>query len=166
MQESTEAAVAQSTLNNIRRMLQEAGVAFNEVEHEECRTSEESARARGEPLHSGAKALVIKIDKSFGLFVLPADFKLDSGAIKRSLHVKNVRFATQDELQQLTGLVPGSVPPFGKPLLPFDLYADRSIADSSSNLAFNAGSLTHSIVMAASDWIAVAKPVLFAFTKR
>ena len=32
-------------------------------------------------------------------------------------------------------------------------------------VAFNAGSLTHSIIMSASDWIKVAQPQRFVFAK-
>lgn len=137
----------ETVLDTIRAVLQNASVPFKEIKHEATYTSEESARARGEDLNVGAKALLVKIEDEFCLFVLPADRKLDSGAVKRFLGVKKIRFATADELKDLTGLVPGSVPPFGKPILPFDLYADISVSGSADQVAFNVGSLTHSIVM-------------------
>ena len=86
------------------------------------------------------------------LLVLPADRKLDSAAVKRHLGVKSIRFATAEELLEKTGLVPGSVPPFGEPILPFELYADASIGSRYDRVAFNAGSLTVSIIMPAADW--------------
>ncbi len=113
----------------------------------------------------GAKALLLKTDDVFRLFVLCADRKLDSAAIKRQFMVKKVRFATAAELQELTGLVPGAVPPFGPPILPFELFADLEIGQRYDRLAFNAGSLTDSIIMPASDWDAIAKPTRFTFAK-
>jgi prolyl-tRNA editing enzyme YbaK/EbsC (Cys-tRNA(Pro) deacylase) len=65
----------------------------------------------------------------------------------------------------LTGLVPGSLPPFGRPLLPFDLFADSSLGAEQNKVAFNAGSLTDSIVMSATDWAEFAKPQRFDFAK-
>src|SRR3954451_11841425 len=59
----------------IRELL--AGVPFREIHHEPTRTSEESANARGEPLQIGGKAILLKTDDVFRLFVLPADRKLD-----------------------------------------------------------------------------------------
>jgi prolyl-tRNA editing enzyme YbaK/EbsC (Cys-tRNA(Pro) deacylase) len=138
---------------------------FREVHHAPTSTSAESAKARGENLNVGAKALLLRIDDQFGIFVLPADRQLDSGAAKRNLHIKRLRFATADELLQLTGLVPGSLPPFGHPILPFDLFADVSIGAEENKVAFNAGSLTDSIVMSASDWESLAKPRRFDFVK-
>jgi Ala-tRNA(Pro) deacylase len=152
-------------LENIRRHLNDKGVAFREVHHQPTRTSEESAAARGEPLSVGAKALLLRTDDVFRLFVLPADRKLDSNAIRRHLGVHKTRFASVEELDELVGLVPGAVPPFGEPLLPFELYADESVGLEHGRVAFNAGSLTDSIIMAASDWAAVARPVRFRFAR-
>jgi prolyl-tRNA editing enzyme YbaK/EbsC (Cys-tRNA(Pro) deacylase) len=154
-----------TVLENIRTHLNRAAVPFREISHKETRTSEESATARGEDLKVGAKALLLKTDDCFRLFVLPADYKLDSNAIRRELGVRKTRFATVGELEDLVGLVPGSVPPFGEPVLPFKLYADTSVGQRADRVAFNAGSLTHSIVMAASDWLTVARPVQFRFAK-
>lgn len=152
-------------LASVRRLLTEAGVTFTEKEHPPTYTSEESAAARGEPLSVGAKALLLRTDDVFRLFVLPADRKLDSAAIKRHLSVKRTRFATPEELLELTGLVPGSVPPFGPPVLPFELFADGAVGAEHGRVAFNAGSLTVSFLLSTADWEAVAMPKRFAFGK-
>jgi len=154
-----------SVLEAIRALLLAEGVPFVEKEHEATHTSEQSALARGESLRIGAKALVIKTDSQYRLFVLPADRKLDSSAVKRQLGAKKTRFADAAELLELTGLVPGSVPPFGRPILPLELVADLALAEN-EKMAFNAGSLTHSIIMAVSDyqrvssalWLSISQP--------
>jgi Ala-tRNA(Pro) deacylase len=142
-------------LQKVRDMLTLAGVSFAEKHHEPTFTSEESARARGEALAIGAKALVVKGDDRFLLLVLPADRKLDSSAVKRHLGARKLRFADKDELLQLTGLVPGSVPPFGEPIVPLPLIADPALLEN-ERVAFNAGSLTDSIIMNALDYERVA----------
>lgn len=152
-------------LNKIRAHLTAADVSFREVKHAPTRTSEESAAARGEDMSIGAKALLLKTDDSFRLFVLPADRKLDSTAIRHQLGVRKTRFATVEELHALVDLVPGSVPPFGQPIMPFELYADDAVGVATDKVAFNAGSLEHSIIMAASDWKKVANPKRFRFAK-
>src|ERR1700723_1724988 len=133
-------------LDTIRALLSTGGISFREVHHEPTRTSEDSARARGEDLRVGGKALLIKVDDVYRLFVLSADRKLDSAAIKRQFSARKIRFATPEELADLTGLVPGSVPPFGQPVLPFPLFVDTSVFEN-ERVAFNAGSLTDSIIM-------------------
>jgi Ala-tRNA(Pro) deacylase len=152
------------TLNSaIRDWLQQEVVAFREVHHAPTRTSEESALARGEELRIGGKALLIKVDAHFRLFVLSADRKLDSAAIRTHFQAKRTRFASPEELLQLTGLVPGSVPPFGAPILPFPLYTDPSVFEN-QRIAFNAGSLTDSIIMDIQDYRRLAKPEIFSFS--
>ena len=152
-------------LNAIREWLNSQRVAFREVHHEPTFTSEQSASARGEELRNGGKALLLKgEDDQYRLFVLPADRKLDSTAIRKRLGFKRLRFANAAELESLTGLVPGSVPPFGRPILPFDLYVDDAIR-SNERIAFNAGSLTDSIILSVADYLQVAAPQdCFAFS--
>lgn len=147
---------------DICRFLDGHSVSYRVVHHAPTFTSEESARARGEDLRIGAKALLIKTDETFRLFVLSASRKVDSRAIKMALNARKTRFASKEELLDLTGLEPGSVPPFGSPLLPFELYADPSVFEN-EKVAFNAGSLTDSIVMSAEDYRRVAQPTLLAF---
>jgi prolyl-tRNA editing enzyme YbaK/EbsC (Cys-tRNA(Pro) deacylase) len=148
--------------NNIIALLDTNGVDYRRVEHGPTRTSEESAAARGEPIHVGGKALVMKVGDGFALFVISAALKADAGAIRARFGTKKSRFATPDELMELTGLVPGSVPPFGRPILDLDLYADESIA-ANDRIAFNAGSLTQSIVMPIADYMRIVEPVVFRF---
>jgi prolyl-tRNA editing enzyme YbaK/EbsC (Cys-tRNA(Pro) deacylase) len=144
-------------------LLRENGVSFRELHHEPTRTSEESARVRGEELKNGGKAIVLKVNNTFRLFVLSAARKLDSSRVKAHFKVKRLRFATEDELLNLTGLVPGSIPPFGSPIFDIDLFVDNSIMEN-ERIAFNAGSLTDSIIMSVSDYAKLAHPEVFAFS--
>jgi Ala-tRNA(Pro) deacylase len=138
--------------------LNEAGVAYRLVTHAPTPTSVEAAQARGEPLGCGAKALVVKADGQFRLLVIPADQKLDSRLVRKSLGLRELRFATPEELAATVGLPPGAIPPFGEPLLHLKLVADVAVGMRFPQVAFNAASLTASIVMAASDWERLAKP--------
>ena len=103
-----------NTLDLIRQHLRGLAIDFREVHHAPTFTSEESAKARGEDLRIGGKALLMKTGDVFRLFVLSASLRADSAAIRDKFGVKKTRFATPEELLALTGLVPGSVPPFGQ----------------------------------------------------
>jgi Ala-tRNA(Pro) deacylase len=143
--------------------LTRAGVTFRHVQHGQTFTSEESAAARGEPVKVGGKALLVKVGDDFKLFVLSAAKRFDSAAVKKHFGVKKTRFAERDELEKLTGLVPGSVPPFGEPILALPLYVDPSVMENDV-IAFNAGSLTDSIIMPVADYVRIAKPEMLAFS--
>lgn len=151
--------------NKIKHLLDSNSIEYKLLHHEPTRTSEQSAKARGEDLSVGGKGLVVRVDGSFRLFVLSGAKKLDSNAIEKHLNTKGIRFATADELKQLTGLVSGSVPPFGRPILDIDLYVDNSIVRN-SKIAFNAGSLTDSIIMSTEDYLNIANPKIFDFSKK
>ncbi|MGD8896112.1 MAG: YbaK/EbsC family protein [Acidobacteriota bacterium] len=154
----------QTVLEAIRDLLARHSMEFREVRHEPTHTSEESARARGEPMAIGGKALLMKVGDEHALFVISAARRVDSAALRRELGVKKLRFASAEELYALTGLVPGSVPPFGEPTLPFPLYADESVFEN-DRIAFNAGTLTDSIIMSVIDWERIAQPGRLQFSK-
>lgn len=146
----------------IKSFLDARGVVYRTVHHEATHTSEESAIARNEDISVGGKALLMKVDGAYLLFVISAAKKVDSQKIKQRFGAKKLRFASAEELLQHTGLVPGSVPPFGKPLLTLDLFIDTSIQQN-TKIAFNAGSLTDSIIMQVSDYLRVANGYVFEF---
>ncbi|MBI4019456.1 MAG: YbaK/prolyl-tRNA synthetase associated domain-containing protein [Candidatus Aenigmarchaeota archaeon] len=156
---------AESIYQSILDLLNKRGVAYREIEHEAAGKSKEVAIVRGDDeVGMGGKALVVKVGEDFKLFVLSSVLKFDSSAVMKYFHVKKCRFATHDEVKALTTLVVGTIPPFGRPILPLDVYADPSIIGK-KNIGFNAASLTHSIVMSTADWLKVANPVVFKFAR-
>ena len=76
---------------------------------------------RGLSLDSGAKAMLLRDNSSksvetsilFTLAVMSASKKFSWKLVKKVLKVKNMRFATPEEVYQITGCLPGAVPPFG-----------------------------------------------------
>ena len=157
----------------IHELLNTNNIQYKSLHHEATPTSQDSARVRGEELSTGGKALVLRhrdddesTASSFAIFVLSASRKLDTKSIKRDFKSKNVRFATAEELAALTGgLRPGSVPPFGRPVINLDLFVDTSIVEKSV-IAFNCGSLTDSVVMSVQDYLGIAMPTkIFPFSK-
>src|SRR5215510_3856295 len=154
-----------SVYQAIASLLAREQVEYRSVHHAPTFTSEESAHARGEEIRVGGKAIVMKEGEEFHLFFLSAALKVDATALKQHFGVKKIRFATPEELLTLTGLVPGSIPPFGRPILPFDLFVDPSILDN-VKIAFNAGALTELIIMPVTDYIRVAQLIVFPFDLR
>ncbi len=154
--------MATSVFERLQEKLQQSGVPFTVLQHEPVYTSEQAAAVRGTPLASGAKALVIKADERFLMLVLPADRKLDSRKARAALGAKSVRFATREEVEQLTGLQPGSIPPFGS-LFGLRTCCDPDLAANAS-IDFNAGDHAISVHLACADYYALEKPDLLAIT--
>lgn len=145
-----------TVFEKIVRLLDGHELTYRVMDHGPTRTSEEAAELRGTPLCSGAKALLMKLyaptGNCFGLMVFPAHLRLDSKLARKLTGSKKSRFASAEELDQITGLQPGSVPPFGEPILPVDLYVDRALIELNHEISFNAGSLTRSVIMLARDY--------------
>ena len=138
-------------------------VSYDVLRHAPVYTSEEAARVRGTTLSSGAKALICRTDDAFVMFVLPADRRLASKQIRRSAGIRNLRFADRDEVLQLTGLTPGSIPPFGS-LFNLPTWCDQRLADEPT-INFNAGDHSLSIRMKYADYQRVEQPRLGAFAE-
>jgi Ala-tRNA(Pro) deacylase len=152
-----------SIFDRVGQLLQKQGIELQVLRHEPVFTSEEAARIRGTPLASGAKALVCKGDDVFVMFVLPADRKLDSAAVRRACGWRKMRFATREEVLELTGLAPGSIPPFGS-LFQLPTKCDCRLGENEV-INFNAGDHAISVSMRYDDYLAVEKPELGLFAE-
>jgi Ala-tRNA(Pro) deacylase len=145
----------------LTRWLREAGVAFEILEHAPVRTSEEAARVRGTRLEQGAKALVVRADDRFLHCVLPAHLKADNAALRVIAGTRRLRFASREELLELTGCEPGAVPPFGN-LFGLPVLLDEALCVN-EHVAFNAGSNAVSIVMRCDDLVRVSGATVCRF---
>ena len=72
-----------SVYQKIVELLEENNIPYQTRTHEPTLTSIDSANARGEALSTGAKAIVLKVQNDFCLFVLPANQKVDSNSVKQ-----------------------------------------------------------------------------------
>jgi Ala-tRNA(Pro) deacylase len=154
--------MAASVFERLEAWLRQQGVAFTVLRHEPVYTSEQAATVRGTSLASGAKALVLKAGDNYMMAVLPADRKLDSKKARDTLRVKSLRFASKEEVEQLTGLQPGSIPPFGS-LFELKTYCEPDLANNVS-INFNAGDHAISVQMMYADYVRVEAPITAKLT--
>lgn len=137
------------------------GVPHRVVEHPPIRGAEDAAALRGTPLEIGGKSLLLKVGDRWVMLVLSGARKLHNPSLRRALRAQRYRFASREELRDVTGLEPGCVPPFGRPIFDADLVVDEATAANDA-IAFSLADPTRSVVMATSDWLAVARPDLVA----
>jgi Ala-tRNA(Pro) deacylase len=151
-----------NVFERLQDKLTAVGVPFAVSRHEPVYTSEQAAAARGASLSSGAKALVVKAGERFVMLVVSADRKLDSKKARAALGTKSIRFASKEEVLQLTGLEPGSIPPFGS-LFGLATHADPSLA-AAGDINFNAGDHAISIRLAHADYLRAEQPLATELT--
>jgi Ala-tRNA(Pro) deacylase len=147
--------------DRVEALLREAGVEFRLYSHAPVFTSAEAARVRGTTPEEGAKALVLKADEQFYLVVISGVLRVDNKALRRLLGVHGVRFATAEELLQLTGCRPGAVPPLGN-LFDLPVLMDESLRRC-EQVSFNAGSNSWSVTMRREDLERLIQPRVGAF---
>lgn len=147
----------------ITDILKENNLWFETFEHESVRTSEEAAKIRpGYDLNQGAKAMIVRVkisgsNKKFVMLVLPGDLRFDNSKVKNIFGAKDIRFATESEILEITkGVQVGGVPPFGN-LFGLEVIADPKLFEN-EKIIFNAGDRRFSIAMFSKDYEAVVKP--------
>lgn len=147
----------------IQNLFDENDVSYEMYDHAPVFTSDEAAKVRNTSLDMGAKALVWFADKKPILIVVPGDKKLDTNKFKMLFGVKDMRFASPAEVEELTSLKIGSIPPVGR-ALGLDSYYDESFKDKEM-ISFNAGSHSVSVTMLASELLNFESPKIAQFAK-
>lgn len=151
-----------SVFDRIKELLDANKIVYTLEHHVPTLTSAIAAEVRGVSMHSGAKAIVTKGQKTgkYYLFVMPADLKLDNAAVKATVG-EAVGFAS--DVEAVTTCVPGSVPPFGS-IIGLPTYLDDRLAEN-EEIHFNAGSLTDSVTMRYEDYLRLEKPTVTRIAK-
>lgn len=156
--------------NIIKELLDKNDCWYESFEHDPVKTSEEAAKVRtGYTLHQGAKAIIARVkvsaqNKKFIMIVVPGDHRFDTVKVKNIYKAKDVRFATIEEVAEITGgILPGGVPPFGN-LFNLEVIADAQLL-ANEKIIFNAGDRSYSIGMLSSDYLKLVKPVVTSLTE-
>lgn len=148
---------------NIKKLLKENNLIFETFEHAPVTTSEQASKVRfGYSLSQGAKAMIVRVkqkdsEKYFMMLVLPGDKKINFDKVKKNLNAKDIRFATADEINEITnGVQIGGIPPFGN-LFGLKVITDPSVF-ANSKIIFNAGDRAFSIAMNSEDYKKLLNP--------
>lgn len=157
------------TVNEIKKLLTDNNSWFETFEHAPVRTSEEAAKIRkGYSLGQGAKAIIIRVKisgegKKFVMLVIPGDLRFNNDKVKQLFNAKDIRFATEEEVADLTGgILPGGVPPFGN-LFNLEVIVDPKLMEN-EKIVFNAGDRCFSIAMKREDYKKLVKPKIADIT--
>ena len=148
----------------IVKLLKIHNIAYEDTEHEAVYTSAQAAQIRGISASQGAKALLLKCDSGFILALLPGDRKLNSRKLKNMLNIKNLRFASPEEVKDTMGCEIGACYPFGN-LIKLPTYADNCLS-TNDTISFNPGIHTHSIEMKWQDFYLLVKPKMVDISER
>jgi len=132
------------------------------VTHSAAFTAQDVAQSAHISGKEMAKTVIVWMDGSMGMVVLPASSMIDFNKLKEVTGAKSVELASESEFKDKFGECEvGAMPPFGG-MFNLRVFADKSLAED-KEIAFNAGSHRELIRMRYDDYAALAKPVLGAF---
>lgn len=153
---------SQPLFEQIKSKLNDLGIAYKMLEHPPVSTSAEAAAVRDTPLEAGAKALILIADDQPIMVVLSATTKLDSKTFKREYGIKKLRFATPEEVEKISSVKIGAVPPLGS-LCDIPTYVDAALGKNQV-IVFNAGRHDRSIAMKYADYLKAEQPTVGKFS--
>jgi len=100
-------------------------------------------------------------DKKPIMVVLSGATKVDSKKFKTKFKIKDLRMATAEEVEKITGLKIGSIPPLGN-IFNLNTYLDEKLGEN-QEITFNSASHTQSVKMFYKDFVKLVKPQIDAF---
>lgn len=150
-------------VQKLKAFLDAHAIKYVTISHSTAYTAQEIAASAHIPGKEVAKTVMVKIDGTMAMAVLPASYQVDFDLLKAATGAQNVELATEPEFK---GLFPqcelGAMPPFGN-LYGMDVFMAASLAED-EEIAFNAGSHTELIRMAFPDFVRLVVPVQLHFS--
>lgn len=144
-------------VEKLKRFLEEEGVEYETLSHDEAYTAQEVAASAHVPGKELAKTVMVKVDGAMAMVVLPADDRVDLDLVREAAGAGDVELAGEDEFAgEFPNCEPGAMPPFGN-LWGMDVYADSRLAED-ERIAFNAGSHTELVRLAYADFERLVAP--------
>jgi Ala-tRNA(Pro) deacylase len=147
----------------LREFLDANGVKYVTIQHSIAYTAQEvaaSAHVRGKDM---AKTVVVRLDGSLAMAVVPAAQKVDIRRLKEAAGAKVAEIAAE---QDFRGAFPecdlGAMPPFGN-LYGVTVYVDPRLAED-DEIAFNACSHTELVRLSYKDFERLVKPKVVPLT--
>ena len=148
----------------VKSYLSEHKVPYDVIHHHRDFTAQKTAADTHTPGRDFAKTVVLYVDRSYCMVVLPAIAKVDLEKIKKELGAKEIGFATEDEIANLcTNCEVGAMPPFGG-LYNMPVYVSHHLVDDHI-ITFNAGTHEHVIRLEYTDFEELVAPMVLDLTK-
>jgi Ala-tRNA(Pro) deacylase len=150
-------------LNQLRAFLDQHHVQYLVISHSKAFTAQGIAALAHISGKELAKTVILKLDGSLAMAVLPASYQVDLAAIKKATGVRLAELASEDEFaQHFPDCETGAMPPFGN-LYGIPVYVDETLA-ADDEIAFNAGSHYELIRLAFRDFEELVKPLVMDFS--
>ena len=147
----------------VMEYLKKQHCTYRVTEHKPAYTAEQLATAEHVSSKQVAKPVVIRADGHYYLCVLPANRKIELYAVQKHLKAKNVRLASEYEMEYLFGDSElGAEAPIG-PMYDMPTLMDKKLAKD-KEIVFQAGTHDQAVWMSMREYRQLAKPDVFSFS--
>ncbi len=151
-------------LKKLKEVLDQAKVSYEVYNHTQAFTAQEIAAAQHMPGREMAKVVIVKIDGSLAMAVVPASRMVNFKIVKATIGGREVSLASEEEFASLFPECEiGAMPPFGN-LFGFPVYVDPAL-EGDEKIFFNAGNHSQTIRMGYKDFKELVKPRVVPLTE-
>ena len=146
-------------VEKLETFLEEHGVDYETLSHDEVYTAQEVAAAAHIPGKQVAKTVMVRVDGEMAMVVLPATYDVSLDRVRAVTGAGEVELAEEEEFRDLfPGCEAGAMPPFGN-LWDMPVFVDRHLRED-ERIAFPAGNHHELVRLAYSDFERLVEPVV------
>jgi Ala-tRNA(Pro) deacylase len=148
----------------LKQFLDTNNVRYLSIRHSPAYTAQEIAALAHIPGRELAKTVMVKIDGTMAMAVLPATKRLDLDALKQTAGAQTSSLASEQEFARMfPDCEPGAMPPFGN-LYGMKVYADQTLT-ADEHIAFNAGTHAELVQMTYADFARLVQPAVATLSR-
>ena len=151
-------------VKKLTEFLGERGVKYVSIRHSAAFTAQEIAASAHISGRDVAKTVIVKLDGSLAMAVLPADLDVNFDQLKAAAGADKAELASESEFKdRFPECEVGAMPPFGN-LYDMPAYADERLSED-EEIAFNAGSHRELIKLPYEDYERLVQPQIVRFAE-
>jgi Ala-tRNA(Pro) deacylase len=141
----------------LKDFLDSYGIRYIVISHSVAYTAQGIAALAHIPGKELAKTVIVKLDGTMAMAVVPASCQVDLALLRAEAGAKTVELASEMEFRpSFPDCETGAMPPFGN-LYGMSVFADEALAKD-EEIAFNAGTHRELFRMRWADYVALVHP--------
>jgi len=150
-------------VQKLKSFLDENHVKYETIHHSPDFTAQETAAHTHTRGRDFAKTVIVQVAREYAMAVLPAHHKVDLAKLRALAGAKEVRLATEPEMDRLCpDCETGAVPPFGI-LYGLPVWVSSTVA-ADDRITFNAGTHQDAVRMTYTDFAKLVQPHVADFS--
>jgi len=151
-------------LKNLKEALDQAKISYEVYNHPQAFTAQEIAATQHITGRAMAKVVILKVNGSFVMVVLPSNRMVSFEKVKVGLRVREASLATEEQFALLFPECEiGAMPPFGN-LFGLHVYVDPAL-EKYESILFNAGNHLQTVRLRYKDFKKLVQPEVVTLTE-